>query len=152
MGEAGGANDEVWQMETIQGLQEGFINSSTVSFLPEEKLDGVDCYVLNITPKSERLSSLIGKDSGMDEQTLDNIISASVIEWIDKESFYTRKVVLSVDMNESGKTVRMETIIVFSDYGAEQMIRLPPEAINAKTLGNQTQGNTTRDDTGADGL
>jgi hypothetical protein len=132
------ANDNLWQRESIQGMQSDLSNSSAVSFLPGEKLDGVDCYVLNITPDKDKLPSLLGKNANIQEQTLSNIVSAEIREWADKDSFLMKRILFQVDMNDGGKIIRMETEIAFLDYGKEQAIELPEGAKNAKAIDAQT--------------
>jgi hypothetical protein len=131
-------NDSLWQQESIHGMQGELVNYSTVSFFPEEKLDGIDCYVLNITPDKDKLPSLLGKTANLQEQTLNNIVSASIKEWVEKDSFLMKKMLFRVDINDTGTRMRMETEIVFSDYGKAQSIELPSEAMNAKAVEAKT--------------
>jgi len=127
-------NDKLWQQSSIQGMQGELANYSAVSFLSEEKVDGVSCYVINITPDKDKLPSLLGKNANLPEQTLSNIVSASIKEWVAKDSFLMKRMSFQIDMEDSGKIIRMETEIVFSDYGKEQSIDLPEGAKNAKAL------------------
>jgi hypothetical protein len=131
-------NDTLWQMESIQGMQGELVNYSTVAFLPEENLNGADCYVLNITPEKEMLSALLGKNGGIQEQTLSDISSAGIKEWVDKDSFIMKRLLFQVDMNDNGKIIRMETDITFFGYGTDQAIELPEGAKNAKAVEAQT--------------
>jgi|WetSurMetagenome_2_1015567.scaffolds.fasta_scaffold43762_2 hypothetical protein len=132
------ANDQLWQQQSVQGMQEELANYSTVAFLPGEKIDGVNCYVLNITPDKNKLPSLLGKNANLQEQTVNSIVSASIKEWVDKDSFLMKRIVFQIDMEDNGKIIRMETELVFSDYGKEQSIVLPADAKNAKALQQQT--------------
>jgi hypothetical protein len=125
-------NGSLWEQESIQDMQGEIMKSSLAAFLPEEKLNGVDCYVLNVTPDMSKLSALTGKNANLQEQAINSIIFASIKEWADKDSFLMRKVLFRIDVNESGKIMRMETDLSFFDYGAEQAIELPPEAKNAR--------------------
>lgn len=138
--------DDLWTKESMQGVQSELINSSAVSFLPEENLNGADCYVLNITPDKDKLPELLGKSADIQEQTVDNIISASINEWVDKDSGYMKRVLFQVDMNDSGKVIRMETDITFYDYGANQAIELPQEAKNAQTVEMQSAKKPTEEE------
>ena len=140
------ANADLWQKESVQDMQANLMNSSRVSFLPEENLDGVDCYVLNITPEKEKLPELLGKSSNLDDDTLGNIGSASIKEWVDKDSFLMKKVLFSTDMENSGNVIRMETEITFSDYGNVRAIELPAEARNAKAMETQSAKKPSEED------
>ena len=139
-------NDNLWQQSSIQGMQGELANYSTVGFLPEEKVGGVDCYVLNITPDKDKLPSLLGKNANLPEQTLSNIVSASIKEWVAKDSFLMQRILFQIDMEDSGKIIRMETEIVFFDYGKNQSIELPEGAMNAKTLEQQTSKKPTEEE------
>ena len=127
-------NDKLWQQSSIQGMQGELTNYSAVGFLPEENVDGINCYVINITPDKDKLPSLLGKNANLPKQTLDNIVSASIKEWVAKDSFLMQRIMFQIDMEDSGKIIRMETEIVFSNYGKEQSIELPEGAKNAKAL------------------
>jgi hypothetical protein len=140
------ANDNLWQRESIQGMQGELVNSSAVAFLPEENLNGADCYVLNITPEKELLPGLLGKNANIQEQTLENIVSTGIKEWVDKDSFLMKRILFQVDMNDSGRIMRMETDITFFDYGIDQAIELPEGAKNAKALEQQVPKRPTEEE------
>ena len=128
------ANDTLWEQASVQGMQEELMNSSTVSFLPEETLNGIDCYVLNVTPDMDKLPQLLGRNTDLQNQSLNNIAAASIKEDVDKRSFLIKRIVFVIDMQDSGNIMRMETTIDFSDYGKERAIELPKDAMNAKAL------------------
>lgn len=138
--------EELWERESIQGMQSELMNSSQISLLGQEKLDGADCYVLKITPEKGQLPQLLGRNAELDEGALENIVSASIQEWVERESFYMKKVLFSVDMENNGTIMRMETEIIFSDYGKDQGIVLPAEALNAKAPAAQTANRPTQEE------
>lgn len=128
-------NDNLWEQASVQGMQEELMNSSNVSFLPEEQLDGIDCYVLNVTPDMDKLPQLLGRNTDLQEQSLNSITAASIREDVDKNSFLIKRLLFVIDMQDTGGIImRMETTIDFSDYGKEMYIELPKDAKNAKAV------------------
>jgi len=140
------ANDKLWKQESIQGMQGELVNSSAVAFLAQENLNGANCYVLNITPDKDKLPTLLGRNANIQEQTLSNLVSAGIKEWVEKDSFLMKRILFQVDMNESGKIMRMETDITFFDYGKDQAIELPEGAKNAKALEQQVAKRPTEEE------
>jgi hypothetical protein len=125
-----------------------------ISSLGEEKLDGIDCYILQIEPDAQQamnwlLSQTRAADISVTELsavTNRAVKSFTFKQWISKETFLpvktTGNVVLEILPKMSGVpfddyervNYSIQAQANYSDYGQPVVIVLPPEAQNAREL------------------
>lgn len=109
------------------------ITNVDVGLIGEEKVDGVNCYVLNVSldvVKALHLDILnLSEDKLKD--VLDSIESVTLTEWISKDDYLIRKSRLK-EVEVSGRWT--ETTTIFYDYNKPLGIELPKEALNAKEI------------------
>jgi|Deesub1362A_J573_1020465.scaffolds.fasta_scaffold02522_11 hypothetical protein len=151
--------EQSWSSEDQIKQQMMLLNSSEVRRLPDEKVNGVECYVLEVKPDLQKFWEAIksqyslGELQGMNEAILEEALKNSEIsmkEWIAKDSklpmkseIYMLMTISPEDFNISVEnsedlnfTMRMEMRMVmhFYDYNEVIEIELPEEAMNAIEL------------------
>ena len=147
--------EESWESQNQVELQMELLNVSEVGLLEDEEVNGVDCYVLNITIDAEKYWEIVMKQKGMSElmQNLQQNVSFDIGEmmkgmsmkyWIAKDTKFPMKtemqmemVISSEDLNipeseeEFTMTMDQRTTMVFYDYNEPVTIELPEEAESA---------------------
>jgi hypothetical protein len=151
--------DELWVAESQIPLQVELLKTATeITLVGNDNIDGVDCYVLAVTPAKELIAdwvqsqqqeygpsldiswspALVGRDT-----FIKTYKSSSVKEWINKRSYLLVKSDVNAlfeakpeDIGASG--AQFEKIkstflgeMKFSDYNGASSISLPNEALNA---------------------
>ena len=147
--------EEYWESQNRIGQQMELLNVSEVELLEDEEVNGVDCYVLNITIDTEKYGEILMKQEGLGElmQSLrqndsfdigEMIKEMSLKYWIAKDTKFPMKtemqikmVISSADLNipeteeEFTMTMDQRTDMVFYDYNKPVTIELPKEAESA---------------------
>ena len=146
--------DELWAAQSRLSSLTGFLKDAVALDLTgSERVGGVDCYVLSISPGMNSLSNWIAgqAQSGQSGVSLSGTDVSKVLqgvtlkEWIAKDSLLPVKqqIAIKLDMASmaSGQTgsasqmkMDMSATLNFHDYGQAVSIQLPPEALNAKDL------------------
>ena len=146
----------MWETQNQLDQQIKFLTGgdlSMVEFLGSEKVAGVDCYVLEVTPDMVDLANYLSQQQGMEGLTpadLTKLIVAikqfSVKQWLAKDSYRCMKssnhILLELtpellDMTEGEfKKIAMDIDIemTFRDYNKPVSIVLPPEALDAEEI------------------
>jgi len=144
--------DELWAMQSKFSSMTDFLKSPVgLESTGSEKINGIDCYVLNVVPDIASLTSWMESQiqsgqTGIDLNGLDMskiLQNFTVKEWIAKDSFLVVKqqIGIKLDMSslDSGNSIganqmkmEMNVTLTFYDYGKPVIIQLPPEALNAK--------------------
>ena len=164
--------EKTWESQNQVDQQMELLNISAVELLEDEKVNGVDCYVLKITPDKDKYGELLSKQEGMSDlmQSLQQndsfdmgkmIKEMSMKQWIAKNTKFPMKtemqikmVISSEDMiipeaeEEFTMTSDQRTTIVFYDYNKPMAIELPEDAESATGFSmfppmNETAGNAT---------
>ncbi|NQE06696.1 hypothetical protein C5S32_12570 [ANME-1 cluster archaeon GoMg1] len=147
--------EELWESRNQVDKQMELLNISKVELLEDEKVNGVDCYVLKLTPDIEKYWKTVMKQEGMSELMqnlrqndsfdIGNMIKEmSIKQWIAKDTKFPMKTEMqikmamsSADLNipeteeEFTMTMDQRTNIVFYDYNKPVTIELPKEAESA---------------------
>jgi len=147
--------EEMWAKQSQVSSMTEFLKSATnMEISGTENINGVECYVLSITPDIESLSawmsgqSLSGQSGvdfskmGMDEM-FENF---KVKQWISRDNSLPVRQVIQVRFNisaeEAGEAsgsldrmiMDMDATLDYYDYGKAVKIELPPEALNAMEI------------------
>jgi len=148
----------LWE-ETVGGMslaesQIEFLETGEVKVTGSEKVEGVDCWVLEIRPDMEHLwelamgqaevpGDLAGFTEALDEDALAEIFrDFSMKQWIAKDTYFLMKAGVAMDMElspevlgypEEEGAVAMEMAMSFLAYNYNQPVSivLPPEAEEA---------------------
>ena len=146
----------MWETQNQLDQQIKFLtggNLSMVRYLGSEKVAGVDCYVVEVTPDMGDLANYLSQQQGMEDLTaldLTQLIIAikqfSIKEWLAKDSglcmkasdrIYMEMTPELLDMTEGEfKKIAMDIDIemTFRDYNKPVSIVLPPEALDAEEI------------------
>jgi len=141
-----------WKQKNPLEGQVSLLEASNVKRLPDETVDGVDCYALEIQPNLEKLWEVMSSQPGMEEapsipieQLKQAVEEFTVKEWIDKQSHLPRKVVVSMSMKFDlgmlgSMNISMDLSMKFFDYNEPVTIELPPEANEAVEIPSPPSG------------
>ncbi len=164
-------SEESWESQDQLKQQMELLTISELELLEDEKVNGVDCYVLNIVPDTEKfwettMAKVMARSTqdlapGIDLQKI--LKSMSTKEWIAKDTNFLMKTQMAVhlvvnsedldipDMVEKFTMTADEEIEMrFYDYNTPVSIELPEAAESASGLPlipmlNQTALNQTYD-------
>ncbi|HID44052.1 MAG TPA: hypothetical protein EYP30_09855 [Archaeoglobaceae archaeon] len=147
--------EENWESQNQLDQQLELLNVSEIEILGSEEIDGIECYVLKITPDMEKLWEVITNRPGINEQMkelndfdLGDIVKETYVKyWITKDTKFpiktltrmkmelTPEIMSTSDANVSGfqpsMTMDSEIEIKYYDYNEPVEIELPEEARNA---------------------
>lgn len=121
--------EEFWDTRMYSKLQPNSSNVDSV-IVGEEKINGVDCYVINLNLSSLEAFKSVMQQPGSTEG-IREIKSAEMREWIAKDTFLLMRSKTSAHVIGTGMEAYINTTIDFSDYDASKSIQLPAEAENA---------------------
>jgi len=128
------------------------LKSAEVKVLASEKIKGIDCYVLQLTPDMEQLwrtvmqqAQVTGEEilPEVEETFLEEVFrNFSVKQWFAKDTYFLTKAEIAMTMElspealgypeEEGETTMDITMTIFAyDYNKPVSIALPPEAEEA---------------------
>ena len=147
--------EEMWDTQDQLEQQLEFLtggNLSMVRYLGSEKVAGVDCYVIEVTPDMVDLASYLAEQGLGDLTTADltKLILAikqfSIKEWVAKDSYRCMKASDHILMEMTPELVGaspgdfdvmamdMDIEMTFHDYNEPVSIILPPEALDAEEM------------------
>ncbi len=150
--------DELWASQNQISQQVAFIKTATeVTSLGTEKVDGTDCYVLQVKPNMEALVKWVLSQSQQQQTGIDlsklNLSklfkSFSIKEWVAKDSFLPMKEDIGVlmemrpeDVGATAKDFEKMTMDIsgqlkFYDYGKRVPVELPQGASKALEMPSQ---------------
>ena len=146
--------EQLWAAQNQLAQQVEFLKTAIeVISLGSEKVDGIDCYVLQVKPNMEALIQWVmaqqQTQSGIDlsELNLAKLFkTTSIKEWIAKDSYLPVKVDMDVvlemlpeDVGATAKdfekiTMEIKGQVKYYDYDKPVTIELPPAALNAQAM------------------
>jgi hypothetical protein len=145
-------DENLWAQQNQLDQQMQLLKSAVKTrSLGKETVDGVECYVLEITPDMAALTNFIGSQldaqagaDALDEVDLSKVFkSMTVIEWVAAGTCLPTKTEITILMEMNAEdfgssaegyeqmTIDMVMTIKYSDYNKPVTIVLPPEAANA---------------------
>ena len=133
---------EEWQKMGWGESQIELLEAAHVEVLGSERVDGIDCYVLEVTPDLEQLWQLSNQlhfDEAPDvtEEYLQEIFrSFSVKQWVAKDTYFLTKAEIDIaeefPPEEAGPlTLDIAVVLLSYNYNQPVSIELPPEAEEA---------------------
>ncbi|MBI2830959.1 MAG: hypothetical protein HYX79_01720 [Chloroflexi bacterium] len=148
--------EDSWSAQDQMALQVELLKTATeVTLLGSEKVEGVDSYIVKITPDIDAVVKWLMSQqqfSGVTDVALSKldlskfVKSFSLTEWVAKDGFLFTKAEISAlfEINaadfggtakDSGKvTMDMNGKMKFYDYNQQVSISLPPEALKAQEM------------------
>jgi outer membrane lipoprotein-sorting protein len=128
----------LWNNYDQMDMQVSLLESSEVKKLNDAKVNGVDCYVLELTPDPEQYYNMIMQQQGQDISQLpegtdfSELMSDWLIkQWIAKDTNYIMKSYYTMTMNFFGMEMTYDTTVEYSNYNDPVTITLPAEAEDA---------------------
>ena len=142
-----GIMDQLGQVDS----QVELLETAQVKVIGSEKVKGVDCYVLDLTPDMERLWELAMQQSQVSGEALPDIAKGfigemfsgfSVKYWIAKDTYFLAKAEIDMALEltpealgfpdeEGSLTMDIAMTLLAYDYNQPVSIELPPEAEDA---------------------
>jgi hypothetical protein len=148
-----GTTPGMWEQQSQLEQQLAFLKSAvTVKSLPDQAVDGTDCYVFEVVPSMEALGELLSQQAsstGVDfgQMDLANLFEEmKVTEWIAKDSYQVLKTEVYMRMQMQPEDVGateadfdkmlmdMNMTMRSYDYNQPVSIILPPEALDAQEM------------------
>jgi len=145
------AQAETWKEQMTQvESQAGLLQAADVELLGSEKIKGVDCYVLQVTPDLQKLWEIVMQQEALAMEVpqitpgaINDIFqSFSIKYWVEKDTYFLAKTDIQMKMeltpqamgiqDETGQVnLDMSMTLLAYDYNKAVTITLPPEAQNA---------------------
>jgi hypothetical protein len=141
--------EEYWEeMRQVEPQME-LLEVAQVEVIGSERVDGIDCYVLEVTPDLEQLWQIVmqqaemaGRMPDVAEEFLQEIFrSFSVKQWVAKDTYFMAKAEMdmAVELTSEAMGFPEEGILIMDiamvllayDYNQPVSIELPPEAEEA---------------------
>jgi hypothetical protein len=144
--------DDFWQSLASDNFQTALLTSVEAEYLKEEKVGGVTCYVLDLTPDVSQLQQMLQQmvSGGASTQGADSEIpnlesfvkSMSFKVWIAKDTSLLTQVKVELNLsitpealgepaNGENLTITLNLTMNASDFNQSVSIQLPDEAKNA---------------------
>ena len=138
-----------WDQMSQTESQIELLKTAQINFIGSEKIQGIDCYVFELTPDMDQLwqialqqAALGGEEVLPDvpEEFLQDIFrSFSIKQWIAKDTYYLTKAEMDISIGlipealgqpeENGElSMNISMDVVAYDYNEPVAIVLPPEA------------------------
>ncbi len=138
-------SEEWWEESQQMGWGESqieLLEAAQVEVISSERVDGIDCYVLEVTPDLEQLWQLsnhlhFDEVPDVTEEYLQEIFrSFSVKQWVAKDTYFLMKAEIDIaeefPPDEAGpSTVDIAMVLLCYNYNQPVTIELPPEAEEA---------------------
>lgn len=133
---------DVWAVQSESDL----MRDAESKLLEDEKVDGRDCYVLEMKPDAEKIFNVIGQQMGsmptLTPEDLESIQDIKLKGWIAKGDYLVMRMLMDLQMKRENATMNMNMTVRFYDYGKPMEIILPEEAENAKDMESLMEGIT----------
>jgi hypothetical protein len=136
--------EEYWEQINQVESQNVLLETAQVEVIGSERVGGIDCYVLQITPDLEQLWQIVmgGADALTEELLQQMFRSFSVKQWIAKDTNFLTKVEIDMAVEltpeamgspeeEGILTMDIAMVLLVHDYNQPVSIVLPPEAEEA---------------------
>jgi hypothetical protein len=136
--------EEYWEQINQVESQTALLETAQVEVIGTERVGGIDCYVLQITPDLEQLWQIVmgGADALTEELLQQMFRSFSVKQWVAKDTNFLTKVEIDMAMEltpeamgspeeEGIMTTDIAMTFLGYDYNQPVSIELPPEAEEA---------------------
>jgi hypothetical protein len=140
-----------WEEMNQVESQIGLLEASQVKIIGSETIDGIDCYVLQLTPDMEQLWQVVMQQAevageeivDIQREFLEEVFrSSSVKQWIAKDTYFLTKAqidmvaeltpeALGSPQEEGLVTMEIALDLLFYNYNQSVSIVLPPEAVEA---------------------
>lgn len=140
---------ETWQnIENSRYQIEGLLDSVEAEIVKQERLNGVDCYVLELTPDLGELQQALMEQPGIGDAFTEMPDLESMVQnisfrvWVAKDTYFLMKADIDMTLvmdtanmgmpvGEGPATIQLSLQVIASDYNEPISVELPPEAESA---------------------
>jgi len=140
---------ETWQtIENSQGQIDSLLEAVEAEIVKEESLNGIDCYVLALTPDLDQLQQALLEQPGMGEQLaqmpdLDSMVQKMTFKiWVAKDTYFLMKAIVNMTLvmdaeamgmpaGEGTATIELSLQMAAHDYNEPISVELPAGAATA---------------------
>jgi len=136
--------EDVWNNSNQESKYESTVEilkspNTKIEVIGEENIDGDVCYIVNITPDTEKLKEQIAKWIGGDRAGVEYTLNVSSYTlYVSKATNFIKKRYLNASMAVSVRGMKVEAEMTFvskyKDINKPVDIQLPEEARNAETI------------------
>ncbi|MBN1324331.1 MAG: hypothetical protein JW986_10115 [Methanotrichaceae archaeon] len=147
--------DLIWSQQNMVQNQVAMMNSSQVKLLGSEKVDGADCYMIEVVPEMSTFSSILSEQLGssmpvafMNMSKLFDQSELSWTAWVTKEDHFVKKSDLTMVMTltpdilglsadvvgDFEMNIETKATISYADFNKDVLVTLPEEALGASPL------------------
>jgi outer membrane lipoprotein-sorting protein len=137
---------DFWFTQENEQFIDSLLQTTEAESLPNEKVDGVNCYVLKLNPDYAALQQMLAQQASEGEEIPDLaslITNLSIKVWVAKDTSYVTKIEIVLAANipsevlggaagGEGLAVNLTITMQSSDFNKSLSIQLPAEAQNAK--------------------
>jgi Family of unknown function (DUF6612) len=137
---------DFWYTQENEQFIENLLEAADAESLPNDKVDGVNCYVLKLSPDYAALQQMLNQqaDTGEEVPDIASLISSlSIKVWVAKDTSYVTKIEIVLAANipsevlggaagGQGLAVNLTVNMQSSDFNESVPIQLPAEAENAE--------------------
>ena len=138
--------ENIWNQQSYIEKEMGMIKNSKVELSGDEKVRGVDSWVIKITPDKNSLEEYVMSEMSQSSSELDedempgmDFKNIEIKYWIAKDSYFITKQEAQMDFamtdEKSGESmnIEMDVSVELYDYNEPVNIVLPKDALNAKS-------------------
>ena len=145
--------ENIWNQQSYIEKEMGMIKNSKVEVSGDEKVRGIDSWVIKITPDKNSLEEYVMSEMSQSSSELDedempgmDFKNIEIKYWIAKDSYFITKQEAQMDFTmtdeKSGESmnIEMDVSVELYDYNEPVNIVLPKDALNAKSSDEMTGG------------
>jgi hypothetical protein len=147
-------SEDLWGRQNVVVHQVELLNNFKINLAGSEKIDGVDCYKIDVEPDIETFSTVLSEQMGsslpLEYMNVSELFRSSNIKWtswITKDAHYLKRNDLQMDvtvtpevMGLTDKTesfemkINLNSVTTYRDFNANIRVAIPPEAARAQPL------------------
>jgi len=134
------------QDQDSQQFIDSILQSTEAESLPDQKVNGVSCYVLQLKPDIAAIQEMLTDQAGIDEEIpdIDSLVeSLSIKVWVAKDTSYVTKIEIELSASvpsevmggaagEEGLDISLTVTMQMTDVNEAVSIELPADAEDAE--------------------
>lgn len=147
-------SEDLWGRQNVVVHQVELLNNSKINLAGSEKIDGVDCYKIDVEPDIETFSTVLSEQMGsslpLEYMNVSELFRSSNIKWtswITKDAHHLKRNDLQMDVTVTPEVmgltegtesfemkINLKAVTTYRDFNAPIRVAVPPEAARAQPL------------------
>lgn len=139
-----GLTPGTWESLQLTQQQLDILESAEVNLMGTEKVDGTDCYILEVTPTQETALEAMLSQLQFSQQTdvdpseiseiseIAEIMNISAKQWVARDTYLLKKAEMTANFSLFGVSMEIAFNLTVGNYNEPVSIVLPPEALEAE--------------------